>query len=546
MSLANRKRRRSRIKRPTAKTASQGTRVASGGAPRAVVASRNITGRKRTEDALREREEHLRLAATAAGFGAYTYDLVSGASYWSPELKALVGVPTDQPLPLDKDKLFTGLHPEDQAGFLAAITAANDPRGDGLFRCEFRVIPPQGKVRWLQVRGRVSFAGEGAACRAVQSAGVVFDITKQKQAEAMLQLSHQLLSLHVEQTPLAVIEFDVNGRVRQWNRAAIETFGYSREEAMGRHWSFIVPGAIHGQLDGIWTAIVGQRGGKRSTNNNVTKDGRTISCEWTTTLLVDQGGRTIGVASLIQDITDRMQAEGELLKSREQMRILAARLQAVREEERTNLAREMHDVLAQELTRLKIDLVWLENRLVTSAHGTIPGALAARVAEMTQVTDTAIQCVQQIATGLRPAVLDSLGLCAAVEWQAKDCEARSEIACRVSVPVQEPPVSREVATATFRILQESLTNVLRHAYATRVDVSLRQKGDQLVLQVSDNGCGIRPKALSNPMSIGLAGMRERALLLGGELEVQSQPGSGTKIHMRLPLLPAGERREPAS
>src|SRR5450756_2908247 len=146
------------------------------------------------------------------------------------------------------------------------------------------------------------------------------DITERKQAEDELQLSQQRLSLHVEQTPLAVIEFDLEGRVREWNPAAAAVFGYSREAAIGQHWTFIVPAAIHGQLEGVWAAIVGPRGGNRSTNENITKDGQKISCEWFNTPLVGPGGRTIGVASLIQDITERKQAEEEIRRQAEQLR----------------------------------------------------------------------------------------------------------------------------------------------------------------------------------------------------------------------------------
>jgi len=146
------------------------------------------------------------------------------------------------------------------------------------------------------------------------------DITERKQAEAELQLSAQKLSLHIQQTPLAVIEFDLEGRVRQWNPAAVAMFGFSREEAIGQYWSFIVPAAIHKQQEGVWKAIVGQCGGKRSTNENITKDGRKINCEWFNTPLVGPAGRTIGVASLIQDITESKKAEVALRASQERLR----------------------------------------------------------------------------------------------------------------------------------------------------------------------------------------------------------------------------------
>jgi PAS domain S-box-containing protein len=143
---------------------------------------------------------------------------------------------------------------------------------------------------------------------------------ERNQVAAELQLSQQRLSLHVEQTPLAVIEFDLTGRVQQWNPAAVATFGFSREEAIGQNWTFIVPAAIHGQLDGVWAAIVSQRGGNRSTNENVTKDGRTIHCEWFNTPLVGPDGRTIGVASSIQDVSERKQAETRTAEQLDELR----------------------------------------------------------------------------------------------------------------------------------------------------------------------------------------------------------------------------------
>jgi signal transduction histidine kinase len=246
------------------------------------------------------------------------------------------------------------------------------------------------------------------------------------------------------------------------------------------------------------------------------------------------------------EISERNQVENKLRISRSQLRALASRLQAAREEERIHIAREIHDVLAQELTRLKFDLVWLQRRLARSGSSAEVESLLGRISEMEQTADTAICSVQKIATELRPAVLDSLGLCAAVEWQARDFQTRSGISCRARVLEVEPRISRDAATAVFRILQESLTNVLRHADATRVDISLQQADNQFMVTIQDNGCGIAPETVVNPLSIGLTGMRERTLLLGGQFTVHGRPGSGTLVEVRLPLSPAADSFEDSS
>ena len=202
-------------------------------------------------------------------------------------------------------------HPENQAIFQRVVDSAK-PFFVTAKPFEFSDQPARGVTYWDWGLIPVKDA-------AGKTIGLVFtlaDVTGHKLAEEDLQLSKQRLSLHVEQTPLAVIEFDTGGQVQAWNPAASAMFGYSREEAVGQYWTFIVPVAIHGQLEGVWAAIVGQRGGNRSTNENITKDGRTISCEWFNTPLVGSDGRIIGVASLIQDVTERKQAEKALEESR--------------------------------------------------------------------------------------------------------------------------------------------------------------------------------------------------------------------------------------
>ena len=215
---------------------------------------------------------------------------------------------------------------------------------------------------------------------------------------------------------------------------------------------------------------------------------------------------------LEQRLADLSQAQGALSASRQQLRALAAGLQAVREEERTHVAREIHDVLAQDLTLLKLDLAWLDRRLAEPLEAIRQAPLQEKLDGMTRLADRAIQSVQRIATELRPAVLDSLGLSAAIEWQMKDFAAHSGIRCKTSLPDGPLDLGREPSTALFRILQESLTNVARHAAATAVETSLQWQPGQIVLRVKDNGRGIPAAKLEDPRSSWAGGhARTRAV-----------------------------------
>ena len=234
--------------------------------------------------------------------------------------------------------------------------------------------------------------------------------------------------------------------------------------------------------------------------------------------------------------SERKRAEDRLKLANKRYRALAGRLETIREQERTAIAREIHDVLAQELTRLKIDLVWFAKRLGRPVDETLRPELLARVTDATALTDTAITTVQRIATGLRPVILDSLGLPAAIEWQVEDFARRTGLACNVTVPGGEFTLDRERATALFRILQESLTNIARHAGASTVKVSLVQLDSAIELTVQDDGSGINNAAVADPRSIGLIGMSERAQAFGGGLTVVGTPGMGTSVTALIPCV----------
>jgi signal transduction histidine kinase len=222
-------------------------------------------------------------------------------------------------------------------------------------------------------------------------------------------------------------------------------------------------------------------------------------------------------------------AEEKLRRSHDQLRALTGHLQFVREEERTRIAREVHDELGQALTGLKLDLAWLAGRVSGARE------VQAKIKTMSAYIDETIQTVRRISTELRPGVLDSLGLAAAVEWQAADFQERTGIRCDVKIGVSEAIWDQEFSTACFRIFQETLTNVIRHAGATRVEVNLSHDDHELLLTVQDNGRGISEKEIAEARSIGLMGMKERAAQVGGEISFAGRPARGTTVTLRVPL-----------
>lgn len=227
---------------------------------------------------------------------------------------------------------------------------------------------------------------------------------------------------------------------------------------------------------------------------------------------------------------ERQRAEDKLRRSLAQLRALTSYLQYVREEERTRIAREVHDELGQALTGLKLDMSWLAARVSRNAR-----PVQEKVRTMVDHIDETIQTVRRIATELRPGILDSLGLVAALEWQANEFQSRTGIPCQVVASVDDSHLQPEFTTVFFRIYQETLTNIIRHAKATRVEVRLTEDCGALVLTVTDNGRGISEDEIVNTRSIGLVGMRERASLIGGEIALQGAPGRGTTVTLRVPL-----------
>jgi PAS domain S-box-containing protein len=365
----------------------------------------------------------------------------------------------------------------------------------------------------------------------------------------------------------AVISFDERGVILSFNPSSQGMFGYTDQETSGQNIAALIPGL---GSNAIVTATTAESGTGILTSFETSGHAKNGACFPVAISIsrLEREGHLIFIA-IIQDISPRKLAEEEvrrlnaeleqrvaqrtmellraneqcqqviveqgkaeegLWKSREELRNLSQHLQVVREEERTAIAREIHDELGQLLTALKMDVSWLQGKLPAEQL-----QLVSKTREMTKHIDGTIKTVQRISAELRPGILDDLGLTAAIEWQAQEFQKKTGIMCEINSRFDCSRLDRGRATAFFRIFQETLTNVCRHAEATLVRVTMSENGEELLATVTDNGKGISQKKIRDPRSFGLIGMRERVRYFGGEVQIGSLPEGGTSVQVTIPL-----------
>ena len=424
------------------------------------------------------------------------------------------------------------IHTEDRPHVEAALECASGQAWD----LEYRVCRPDGT--WVRVHDRGRALNWG---RSRQVAGLVVDITHQRRLEERLRVQAQLLDAVGE----AVIGTDADGAITTWNPAAAHLFGWHDAEALGK--KLVELAFVPGQRAALAEALqqTFAFGSVWSGELRLRRlDGREIPGHVSLAPLRDVEGEVLGLVALAVDVSELRAAQERVVASErdqgrlvEKLRRLTAHLHVVREQEQTRIAREVHDELGQLLTGLKLDVAWLRRR--TTAGAELPAAqLGERLAGTAQLVDQALDAVRHIARQLRPPALDDLGLATAIEWLVEDFRARTGIACELRCDLDGLPSPGLHDTAAFRIVQEALTNVARHAEAGHVLVHLRGAGGRLLIDVVDDGRGVPRGALRAPLSLGILGMRERAHASGGELTVRRLPAGGTRVRARLPMTPA--------
>ena len=482
--------------------------------------------RRYAQKALQESEEVFRTLTETVSAGIYIYRDAEFV-YVNPKAGELTGYSRDELLSMS---LYDLVHPT----FRDAVRERVKERELGLVnasRDEEKLLTKSGEERWMDVSAApTKFRGEPAVIV------TTFDITSRKRAEEDLQRSEERYRTLFETAPDGVGVLDSDVRLIMTNERGATLFGFERAEDMRGFigYDFIVPEdrervqSIIEDLKRSGQLTVFECQGLRRNNTR-------FDLEVRATLIPNLGGEPPFILALTTDISDRKMAEKALKASEEQLRALSAKAQSAREEEGTRIAREIHDELGGALTGLKWDLEGIDSRLLTGNGSSTISDVRKQISSMTGLIESTIDTVRRISSELRPGVLDDLGLVAAIEWQTQQFQRRTGLKVHWESDLEAAEVSHDGATAVFRIFQEVLTNVLRHSRANNIYVKLFQRQRQLELQVVDDGRGITDEEQKNTLSLGLLGMKERALLVGGEVSITGARGKGTTVVVRIPL-----------
>ena len=400
-------------------------------------------------------------------------------------------------------------------------------KGDVVESYETQIRCKNGENKIISWNSRNLLDGEG---NPVGSIALGTDITERKRAEEELSRLHTEQKTILDNVPAAIWYKDLENNIVRVNKAGAESIGLIMEEMEGKSVSEIFPDDADRYYEDDLEVI---KSGKPKLG--IIERLQTPSGErrWVRTDKVpyrNEQGDIAGIIAFVEDITDRKQAEDEIKASHEKLRNLSAHLQAAREEERKGIAREIHDELGQELTALKMDLTWLKGKLRKDQK-----PISSKVDVMTRLTNTMIRTIKRLTSKLRPPVLDDLGVVPAIEWEADEFQKRYGIECELVFEPEDFDLDPDLSTAVYRIVQETLTNVARHARASKVVGNFQVVSDSLKIVIRDNGIGITKQKAMDPNSFGILGMHERVEQFGGDISIKGRKGSGTTVTIRLPL-----------
>jgi PAS domain S-box-containing protein len=356
---------------------------------------------------------------------------------------------------------------------------------------------------------------------------------ERRASDAALQNAQAQVGDIVDSAMDAIVSVDESQRIVLYNATAEKLFRRPRAAVLGQPLHILIPerfrAAHHGHVERFGrTGVTSRRMGEPRVLYGLRADGEEFPIE--ASISQHREGERKVFTVILRDVTERVRTEEALRRSKEELRELALAAHTVREQEKSRIARELHDELAQSLTALKMDVAWLRGHLPAG-----DASVSGKLGEIEALLDGTVAATRRISSDLRPLMLDDLGLVPAVEWLVQKFTERNGIPCELDIGAPDLELHEPHASAVFRILQESLTNAARHARASRVEVSIGLGDGAVALRVRDDGRGFSPEDPRKPGSFGLMGLRERAYLLGGDVSIASEPGRGTTVEVRIPL-----------
>ena len=507
---------------------------------------------KRVQQELNESEERFRMLVEQSPDNILIHDLEGKILFTNASRVEVLGA--SSPDEIIGKNAMSFVHPDSLDFVQKTIAEALEDFQNGRFSVksiEHKLIRLDGSEFYGEATG-VPFFYKGEL--AIQT--IIRDITKRKQAEEELSRAHDEMEARVrdrtsflnrsnlllrdsearyrtlvETIPHGIQENDNDGIIIFSNQGHARILGYEVDELVGKAiWDFHESEEKREELRQYFKMLVEEQPPPVPYFSTcLTKDGRAIELDIEWNYKYDAQGDLQGFISIITDITERKQTEEKLKRSRKKLRNLALHLQKIQEDEKGRIARDIHDDLGQMLTALDFDIAYISKRLGPDQEELIDKAKKA-----SELTGASIETIQRIASELRPTLLDDLGLMAAMEWQVDEYHKHTGIDCTVTFEEKIEIEERDLATALFRSFQEALTNVARHADATSVSATVKREDGWLVLEIIDNGRGIKPEEIAAKNSFGLSGMKERFYPFGGDIEIKGLKGEGTTIRVSIP------------
>ena len=511
--------------------------------------------RKVTSDDL----QRLHFILEAAELGTWEWDVDTRDVTWSEGLLRIHGRESGG-FDGTFDSALGDVHPDDREKVMQAVNTTLETAAP--YHVEYRIITPGQDVRWLEAKGCVT-RGTGGQPRKFQ--GICMDVTERKR----LYKARSLLASIVESSDDAIVAKSLDGTIQSWNAAAERLFGYTAEQAVGRHISFIIPADRTDEEEQILASL---RAGRRIDHYDTVRqrsDGRLVDVSLTISPIRDEAGGIVGASKIARDITQRKRTEEALREREQRLRILSesleqkvaartadlqrqtARLQrlaceliSAEQRERKRLAAILHDDLQQLLVAAQL-------RVAQAHRQARDSGVSSAIESATELLTKAIDASRTLTHQLRPPVLQQAGFLSALRWLASDLLKLHELHVLIDAEDKEPALSDEIKVMLFESVRELLFNVAKHAGVNEATVYVRHEGDRLQVAVEDKGNGFDVERVVNEEEIenrglGLFSTRERLAALGGDMTIESTPGAGTSIRLTVPPLARPGHRQGAA